>query len=247
MSPLELRRHVNHAVAGANQPADHQAQRLEHAPHFLVAPLRQDNLVPVIRALSAAIGKREYLRRSILQFNALEQLFLMFRRQCSHDPHRVFALDFVTRMHEPVGKLAKGREYQQTLAVEIQTPDRDPFGAPQSRQLVEHRRPSLGVGAADDLSCRLVIQKHPHARRGEAQPHQLAVDAHLIVWPHFLTDLRRLTVDGDAPGDDQFFEPSQRSIAALRQHLVQALRLGKDGLSGASGLILAGAAVRRTR
>jgi hypothetical protein len=56
-----------------------------------------------------------------------------------------------------------------------------------------------------------------------------------------------LPVDRNAPGDDQLLEAAQRPIAALRQHFVQALRLREDGLSGASGGILAAALVRPAR
>src|SRR5207248_10520358 len=113
-----------------------------------------------------------------------------------------------------------------------------PVGAADPRQLVEDRRPTLGVGPADDFSGRLVIEQHARPGRCEAKPNELAIDADLIVGADLLSDLRWHAVHRDPSGDDHFFETAKRAIAALRQHLVQALWLGEDGLSGASGSIL---------
>ena len=149
-------------------------------------------------------------------------------------------------MHQPVGELARGREHQQALAVEVEATHGDPFRASELRQLIEHRWPSFRIGAAHDLAGRFVVEQHAGARGRETQPHQLAVDPHLIVRTDFLTDLRGLPVDGNTASDDQLFEPAQRTVTALRQHLVQALRLGEDRLSGASGWIRVGPVVRPT-
>jgi hypothetical protein len=92
-----------------------------------------------------------------------------------------------------------------------------------------------------------VIEKHARARRREADPHQLAVDAHLVVGTDFLAYFGRLPVHRNASGNDHLLQPAQRAVAALRQQLVQALRLGEDRLSGASGLIRAGPIVRPPR
>src|SRR5690606_29944801 len=43
---LERRRQREAAIAGANQPGNGQADRLEHASHFTVAPLADDDPVP---------------------------------------------------------------------------------------------------------------------------------------------------------------------------------------------------------
>src|SRR5207247_10777061 len=135
-------------------------------------------------------------------------------------------------------ELAGRCEQQQPFAVEIEPSYRDPFGAAKARHLVEDRGPPFRVRPADDLAGRLVIEQHPDAWRREAQPHQFAVDANLIGGPDLLSDFRRLAVDRDPAGNDQLFEPAQRTVAALSEHLVQALRLGEDGLSGTSGWFL---------
>jgi len=92
-----------------------------------------------------------------------------------------------------------------------------------------------------------VIEQHASARRREADPHQLAVDTHLVAGTDFLADFGRLPVHRNATGDDHLFQTAQRAITALRQQLVQALRFGEYRLSGASGLIRAGPIVRPPR
>jgi len=63
-------------------------------------------------------------------------------RELAPHPHRVFALDLVARMHEAVRELAGVGEEQETAGIEVEPADRDPVTAPNSRQMVEHRRPA---------------------------------------------------------------------------------------------------------
>ena len=50
--------------------------------------------------------------------------------------------------------------------------------------------------------------------------------------PDLLADVGRLAVHGDAAGEDHLLHRAARAEAARRQHLVQALRLGEDVVSG---------------
>ena len=149
-----------------------------------------------------------------------------------HHAHRVFALDLVARMHHLVGELAGIREEQQPLGVEIEATDRDPLAVADVGQLFEHRRPPLGVVARDDLAGGLVIHEDPCARLREANLHELAVDPHFVARGDFLTDVGRLAVHRDSPGEDHLLHRTARAESARGQHLVQALRLGEDLVSG---------------
>ena len=93
----------------------------------------------------------------------------------------------------------------------------------------------FGIVARDDLAGGLVIHEDARARLGEAHLHELAVDAHFVARADLLPDVRRLAVHGDAAGEDHLLHRAARAEAARRQHLVQALRLGEDLVSGAIG------------
>ena len=88
------------------------------------------------------------------------------------------------------------------------------------------------VGPGDDLAGRLVVHENPRARLGEAHLDELAVDAHLVARADFLADVGGLAIHGDAAGEDHLLHRAARAEAARRQHFVQALRLGKDVVSG---------------
>src|SRR5690348_4930588 len=202
LAALQLRRHGDHSVANPDETAHHQTERLEQTAHFTVASFRQRDLVPVVRPFAALVGKRGDPSHAVVELHALAQRVLLLRGEGADHAHRIFAFDLVARMHQPIGELARGREQQQPLAVEIEPAHGDPLGASKPRQLLEHGRTAFRVGPAHDLAGRLVIQQHAGARRREAQPHELAVDADLVVRPDLLSDLRRHAVHGDPSGDD---------------------------------------------
>src|SRR5439155_6928701 len=227
----------------SDEATHHHAERFEQPAQFAVASFGKRELVPMIGAFAAAVCERRDLRGAVGERHAFEQSALLLLGERADDPHRVLALDAVAWMHQTIGQLAGSREEQQAFAVAVEPPDRDPTGMTQLRKLVENRWSAFGVASADDLSGRLVIKQDAHPRSSKAQPYELAVDTHLIVGTDFLAHFGGLTVHGDPSGDDHLFQAAQRTITALRQHLVQALRFGKDGLSEASVGVLSAALV----
>ena len=98
-------------------------------------------------AFAAAVGDFRELRRAVLELDAGQQLLAPALFELAHHAHRVFALDVVARMHQPVRELARIGEQQQALGVEVEAADGDPFAVPHRRQLFEHRRPAFRIVA----------------------------------------------------------------------------------------------------
>ena len=142
---LHARRHRDRAVARADQAADREAERLEQAPHLAVAAFLQHDVIPVVALPSPPPSSTfSHLRRTVLELDAGRAAPAAARRvERAHHAHRVFALDLVARMHHPVGELARVREQQQALGVEVEAADRDPLAVADVRQLLEHRRAAL--------------------------------------------------------------------------------------------------------
>ncbi len=186
----------------------------------------------MIGALAAAVLDLFDVSRPVLQGDPGEQRLLLLRREEPDHADRVFALDLVARMHHPVRKFAGVGEEQEPLGVEIEATDRDPLAVADIGQLLEHRRPPFGIVARDDLAGGLVIQEDTRARLGETYLHEFAINPHFVTRRHFLPHVCGLAVHGDAAGEDHFFHRAARAEAARRQHLVQALRLGEDLVSG---------------
>jgi hypothetical protein len=231
---LEMRRHRQRPVARANQPAHHQSERLEDSSHLAVATLLQHDVIPAIGAVlvAARIAHLLAARKAVLELDAFREGLHLLVGETPHDAHRVFALDLVARVHQPVGELARIGEEQQAFGVVIEAADIDPAAVADRGQLFEHRWSALGIVARDEFARRLVIHQHPGSRLGEADLDELAVDAHLVAGPDLLPDFGRHPVHGDAPGEDHFLHRATRAEAAARQHLVQALRLAEDLVSG---------------
>src|SRR5262249_40032540 len=109
----------------------------------------------------------------------------------------------------------------------------DPFSVADRRQLFEDGRTSLRIVARDDFAARLVVDENARPRLGETHLDELAVDAYFVARTDLLPDFRWHPVHGDASGDDHLLHRAARSESARRQHLVQALRLVEDFVSGA--------------
>jgi uncharacterized membrane protein len=137
-------------------------------------------------------------------------------------------------VHELVGQFAGIREQQQALGVDVQAPDGLPFALCQARQAPEHRRTVLRIVVRHDLADGLVVRDDARRRRRDAHLHRAAVDLDVIAKGDALTDVRRLTVDGDLALEDQLLHVATRADAGLRQHLVQ---LGCVGLGAQHALV----------
>ena len=223
---LQAARQHHGAVADADQPAHRQADLFEEAPHLAIAPFGDDDPVPVVSALAAAVFDRAETRVLAVDADAFEQLGFRLGVERAQHPHRIFALDAEARVHQLVGELARVGEQQQAFGVQVEPTDRLPLALLQARQAAEHRRAVLRVVVRDDFADRLVVRDDAWRRRHDAHPHRLAVDLDVIAERDPLAHMSRLAVDGDLAVGDQLFHVAPRADAGLRQHLVQLRRFG---------------------
>ena len=226
---LEAERQHHGAVADADQPAHSETDRLEQLSHLAIAAFGDDDPVPGVQALAAAVDDRLEGGALALDLDPFEQLRPLSVAEGSHHPDRVLALDAEARMHELVGQAARVGEQEQAFGVDVEPADRLPLALVQARQAPEHGRPMLGIVVGDDLASRLVVREDPCRRRDDAHPHRLAVDLDPVPEGNALTGMRWLAVDRDPALDDQVFHVAARADAGLRQHLVQLGRIGFGG------------------
>src|SRR6185437_9417401 len=111
-------------------------------------------------------------------------------------------------------------QQQQTLGVEIEPADRDQprqtFG-----QIVEHGRPSLGIGVRRHQPLGLVIEEQPRAL---ARRQRLSIDSDHVI--HGDVERRRIdeaAVDGDAPLRDDLLGVAARGEPCACQHFRDTL------------------------
>ena len=80
--------------------------------------------------------------------DAVEQLCARLVVERAEHAHRVLALDAETRMHQLVRQVARVREQQQALGVDVEATDRLPLALLQARQAAEHGRTLLRIVVA---------------------------------------------------------------------------------------------------
>ncbi|CUJ49428.1 Uncharacterised protein [Achromobacter xylosoxidans] len=216
------------AKAGADQPADRYANRLEHAAHFAIAAFLQRHPVPTVAAVATQVIERAKSGHAVFQLDAIDQRLTLRVVHLAQHTHGVFTLGAVTRVHDAVGHVARRGEDQQTLGIQIEPADRQPLAGAQLGQARKHAGAAARIVMADDFTCRLVIQDHARRLLGIGPHDRLAIDPHLVIRRYALADVRRLAVDRYTAGDDQLFHLSTRANARIRQHLVQ---LGHDGFA----------------
>jgi hypothetical protein len=100
-----------------------------------VAPLRQNNAIPVVGTLATTVHDHLETGYAIFQLDAHAQTFQNFRRSLAQDSHRIFAVDFITWMHHSVGQPAVIGKQQQAAGIEVQATDGNPASALQPGQL----------------------------------------------------------------------------------------------------------------
>src|SRR5476649_1062699 len=223
------------AVSGTDQALHGQADGLEHAAHLAVAAFANDHAIPLVDAFAAAVGDLGEVRQAVVELDAGQQLLAHTLFQLAQRAHRVFAVNAVARVHQPVGQVARGGEQQQAFGVEVEAADGQPFAGLHRRQAVEHRWTAVRVVIADDFAGRLVVDQYARRLLADAALDQLAVDAHVVGRQDALADVGRLAVDGYAAGDDQLFHVAARTEAGLGQHLVQLRRVVVRGQVAAHG------------
>ncbi|CUJ18363.1 Uncharacterised protein [Bordetella pseudohinzii] len=213
---------------GADQPADRDAHGLEHAAHFAVAAFLQRDAVPAVAAIAPEIIEGTESGLAIIQVDALDQRLALRLVHLAQHAHGVFALGAVAGVHDAVGHIARGRENQQALGIQVQAAHRQPFAGAQLGQAGEHAGAAAGIIMADDFAGRLVIQDHARRLLGVGARDGLAIDADLVIGRHALPDMGRLAVDGHTARHDELFHLAPRTDARVGQHLVQ---LGHDGFA----------------
>ena len=95
------------------------AHGLDHPAHLAVTPLGNRHAVPAITALAAAILDAAKLRHAVVQAHTVQQQVLLVTAQGAQNPHRVFALQAETRMHQLVGQVARTGKKQQAFGIEV--------------------------------------------------------------------------------------------------------------------------------
>src|SRR5882724_5229175 len=140
--------------------------------------------------------------------------------------HLAMGADAITPQPAGIGQFERARQpaiigqQQQAFGVEIEPADRDqPRQA--FRQIVEHRRPSFGIGMRGHQPARLVKHEQPGAL---ARRQRLAIDGDGIVGGDI--ERRRIdhaAVDRDAALHDPFLGVAARGKARPRHHLGNAL------------------------
>ena len=85
-----------------------------------------------------------------------------------------------------------------------------------------------------------MIEHHPGHPRRKAQGHQFTVDPDPVARTDFLTDICRLSVNRDTPGDDPIFDLTAGADAGRGQNLVQPLRRIVSGFLGPFALLAFG-------
>ncbi|CAB3659422.1 hypothetical protein LMG3458_00511 [Achromobacter deleyi] len=213
------------AKTGADQAADRNADRFEHAAHFTVAAFLQGHAVPAVAAIAAQVVQRAESGHAVFQFDAIDQRLALGFVHFTQHAHGVLAFGAVTRMHDPVGHVARRGEYQQAFGVQVQPAHRQPLAGTQLGQARKHAGTAARVVMADDFARGLVIQDHARRLLGVGPHNGLAIDADLVVRGHALADMGRLAIDRHAASNDQLFHFAARADAGVGQHLVQ---LGHD-------------------
>ena len=81
VAALQVGRQDERPVADAHQPADDNADRFEHAPHFAVTSLEERYAVPAVGALAAGFFESGELGDAVVEFDAGQQLLFRTFRQ----------------------------------------------------------------------------------------------------------------------------------------------------------------------
>ena len=158
LAPFEPARQNHGAVADPDEATDRVAHGFNHAANLPVAPLGNGDAVPAIGALATAIFNRAELRHAIVQQHAGQQCFLFIGTQGPKNAHGIFPLQAESGVHQLVGQVAGAGEKQQSLGIQVQTPDRLPLALRQFGQATKNRWTDLRIVMGDDLTRSILLQ-----------------------------------------------------------------------------------------
>ncbi len=156
LSGREIARQLERPVADADEAADASADGFEKTPHLAVAAFLQHHAIPAIGASrSAGIDRLDALERGlpVVQLHASPQPFHIDR---AVHPDLILALQFITRVHEPIGELTVVGEKEEPRAIQVEAANRDPAARREARK---DSRPAFRIAARDQLAFGLVVDQ----------------------------------------------------------------------------------------
>jgi len=222
LTTLELRGQRQGPVTDAHQTTDDNADSIEHATNFPIAPFSDGDVVPAIGTLPPCLFNVGEAGWAIFQIDTIVELFHGFLVEVAKNTDGVFPIQPVTGMHQPVGQVTAVRRYQQTTGVDVQSAHGDPATAADFGQIVENGRTAFRIVPGHDFAFGLVIQHHT-GQTGTAhlEVNQFAVNPNLVGRSNALTDVGRHAIYADAAGNDPLFQFAAGAMAGISQGLVQ--------------------------
>ena len=212
------------AVAGADQAADLEAEKLQHAADLPVLAFAQLHFHPAVAARAPfQIGVDRSVANAF-DLDPVDQFFQLLLADIAEHACAVSALDAGGGQFELAFQPAVRRHQQQAFGVEIEPPDRheprQPFG-----QLVVDGRPALGIAFGGQQPGGLVIAEQAGGGGGLDR---IAVDGHARQrgedgGGRFDRD----AVDRDPAFRDHPFDLAAGCDAGARQQLGDALRIAR--------------------
>ena len=173
MTPLSRER----PEGGADQPVHLQAQMLADALHLAVLALGNGDGEPAVVTLHPLDLGLDWAIAHAFDLHTLLELLQRLFLDVAIGPHAVASDPAGGGKLEEARQLAIIGQQQQALGVEIEPADRD-----QPRQaigqIIEHRRPSFGIGVGGHQAARLVEHEQPRAL---ARWQRLAVDGDHVI------------------------------------------------------------------
>jgi len=223
-SGLQIFWQTQRSVAHASEAIHFCADRFEKSTHLAIPSLAQSHSIPDITAGALPFSLRpngRERRGSIFKLDAGLKFFKGFRRQPAVHPRHVFALDFVARVHQPVGELSRVGEQQQPGRVDVEPPDGNPASG---RETGKDGRAPLRIAAGNELADRLVVDEHPRLA-GLRKAYGSAVDRDRVARQGAVSETRHLARDADSPRLDPGLDLAPRAEAGGREQLLQPLSL----------------------
>src|SRR5690606_8573029 len=156
-----------------------------------------------------------------IKLDGLDQWLLMFWMQFDEYASGPLPFGPVAGMHVAVGDFAGRDEGQHASGVELEAPHGHPLAHHKFGQTATNVGTPLQDVVADDFAGRLVVEDDARRLLAIGARDETPVYAHLVVFADTLADVSRLTIDGDAPRNDEFFHFAPGADTRFGQDLVQ--------------------------
>ncbi len=210
------------AVAHPHQTAHLHFLGFPQAAHFTVATLGQGDVEPLVQTFTAGRFDLVELGHAIFQLHTLAQTLQHGFGDLAEHTHRVFTLHFVARVHQAVGQLTVRGEQQQTGGVDVETAYRDPAGALQLGQTIEHGGTTFRIVTGTHLPFGLVIRQHAadHLFLGTGLD-RMAIDTDHGVYFDAISQCGDLAIHTDPTCGDQGLHLTTGAVTRAGQHFLQ--------------------------